>query len=61
MVSDMRRQGIGKQLITEVANEAKQRGCVRLQWVTQENNPARKLYDQLGTAGFIRYKMKLDE
>lgn len=47
-------------MIEAVADEAKEKGYLRLQWDTQNGNPARKLYDELATSEFVQYRMKLE-
>jgi len=53
----LRSQGIGAALIDRVAAAARARNCLRLYWLTKEDNaPARRLYDRLAHFnGFIRY------
>lgn len=60
-VEGARRRGVGRALIEAVATRARERGCSRLYWMTQEwNEAARRLYDQLAEyRGFIRYQMSL--
>jgi GNAT superfamily N-acetyltransferase len=52
-----RGRGVATALIEKVAEVAKQKGAIRLYWLTQENNEtARALYDRLAKYnGFIRY------
>ena len=57
-VSDsVRGQGIGRQLIEAVYDEADNRGAPTVYWLTQEfNKPARLLYDKIATVTpFIKY------
>ncbi|KAJ4994242.1 hypothetical protein SVAN01_00071 [Stagonosporopsis vannaccii] len=56
---ELRGQGYGRKIIQAVAEEARKQGCTRLQWTTQHGNPARKLYDELGTCEFVHYRMDL--
>jgi GNAT superfamily N-acetyltransferase len=53
--------GCGRQLIETVAAAARERGCFRLYWLTQESNAtARRLYDRVAVStGFIRYDYPL--
>jgi len=47
---EMRREGIGKQLVEHCRAFAKSRSASRLQWVTApDNEQAQKLYDSLNT------------
>lgn len=46
-------------MIQAVADQAKEMGCYRLEWATAHENPARKLYDQLGKCDFVEYRMVL--
>lgn len=52
-----RGRGVARALIAAVAAVARDRGCQRLYWTTQETNrSARALYDQVAQfKGFIRY------
>jgi ribosomal protein S18 acetylase RimI-like enzyme len=56
-----RGRGVGRRLIDAVAARAKERGCSRVYWMTQETNTvARALYDRVAEfRGFIRYQMQL--
>ena len=48
--------GVGRALIEYVYGEAAKAGSRRVYWNTHEDNPARKLYDRVGTlSGFRRY------
>ncbi len=53
--------GCGRALIEQVAQVARERGCLRLYWTTKEDNTtARLLYDRLAKFnGFIRYDYAL--
>lgn len=52
--------GIGRALIEAVAAAARATGASRFYWQTRaENMPARRLYDQLASTGFIVYRMEL--
>jgi len=57
-----RGQRYGESLIEGVAAIARERGCCRLYWSTQEHNAtARRLYDRVATfRGFIRYEYPLE-
>ena len=53
---EARGQGVGKALIEYVYDQAKMAGSTRVYWQTHENNPARKLYDQVAQlTAFRRY------
>ena len=48
--------GVGRALVEYVYDQARAAGSTRVYWQTHENNPARKLYDQLATVtAFRRY------
>jgi GNAT superfamily N-acetyltransferase len=52
--------GIGRALIEYVYEEAAKAGSRRVYWQTQENNPARKLYDRVADlTSFRRYVKEL--
>jgi ribosomal protein S18 acetylase RimI-like enzyme len=53
--------GIGKALIDDVIELARQRGWARVYWNTRESNAvARRLYDRFGAAdGFVRYRLEI--
>ncbi len=57
----LRGQGIGRRLIEAVQKRAREAGCSRVYWHTQEGNvAARLLYDKLARhAGFIVYAQEL--
>ena len=57
----LRNKGVGRTLIERVAAMARARNCLRLYWMTKEDNaPARHLYDRLANFnGFIRYDYAL--
>ncbi|CAN5909554.1 GNAT family N-acetyltransferase [soil metagenome] len=59
--ADLRGKGVARALIQSVANWARQRGCPRLYWQTQDSNiTARRLYDKVAVnRGFIRYDIDL--
>jgi GNAT superfamily N-acetyltransferase len=57
----VRGKGLGRHLILAVAEQAKTMDCLRLEWATQHDNPARKLYDQLAKCDFVEYRMKLED
>ncbi|GAA0956005.1 GNAT family N-acetyltransferase [Virgisporangium aurantiacum] len=47
--ADVRGRGVGRSLIEAVSDWARERGCGRLYWHTQQHNDtARRLYDQVG-------------
>ena len=56
-----RGHGAGRALIAAVGDWARERGCGRLYWLTQEGNAkARALYDKVAVnRGFIRYDVVL--
>ena len=57
---DARSLGIGRALIEHVYDEATKGGSRRVYWHTHEENPARKLYDQVAqVAPFRRYLKEL--
>jgi len=58
----VRGQGAARLLIEAVADSARQRGCQRYYWLTQQHNVrARGLYDKVARfAGFIRYDYPLN-
>jgi GNAT superfamily N-acetyltransferase len=52
--------GVGTALIDHVADEAANAGSLRVYWNTDEDNPARKLYDRVATlSSFRRYLKEL--
>jgi GNAT superfamily N-acetyltransferase len=57
----VRGRGYATALINGVADSARERGCFRLYWLTQESNAtARRLYDRVAKfTGFIRYDFAL--
>jgi GNAT superfamily N-acetyltransferase len=56
-----RGQGVARQLIEAVADKAKKLDCTKVYWLTsQDNTPARALYDKIAKfEGFIRYDYSL--
>lgn len=55
-----RGQGIARQLIQFVLNEAKDQQWSRFYWHTRIHNPARKLYDEFIVADdYVRYCIRL--
>lgn len=60
--SAVRGKGLGRALLQDVLNLARERGCSRLYWHTRaENREARRLYDKLAAADdFVRYRLFLD-
>ena len=53
---EARGSGVGRALIEYVYDQARASGSTRVYWQTHENNPARKLYDQVATVtAFRRY------
>ncbi|MEW6435629.1 MAG: GNAT family N-acetyltransferase [Pseudomonadota bacterium] len=54
-----RGKGVGRLLIRDLVELAKDRGWSRLYWHTRENNPARRLYDEFIEADdFVRYRLQ---
>jgi GNAT superfamily N-acetyltransferase len=51
----VRRQGIARKLMKHMLDMANVYGWWRLYWITEPDNPARALYDELGVAEFVRY------
>lgn len=57
---EARGKGVGRALIEHVYVRARSAGSTRVYWQTHENNPARKLYDQVAQlTAFRRYVMHL--
>jgi GNAT superfamily N-acetyltransferase len=58
---EARGHGVGRALIQAVADWARERGCVRVYWHTQDSNEtARRLYDKVAVnRGFIEYSLQL--
>lgn len=58
---EARGQGVGRALIAAVADEATERGCARVYWMTQTGNAvARALYDRVAEdSGFMVYRLPL--
>jgi GNAT superfamily N-acetyltransferase len=58
---EARGQGAARALIAAVTDWARERGCGRVYWATQEGNAtARRLYDQVAeNRGFILYMIPL--
>jgi GNAT superfamily N-acetyltransferase len=58
---DARGHGAARALIEAVADWARERGCGRVYWLTQESNTtARRLYDKVAeNRGFIHYVINL--
>lgn len=52
---DHRRKGVARALLTQVIETGNRLGWGRVYWVTEFDNPARALYDELGIAEFVRY------
>lgn len=57
----VRGQGVGRTLIEYVYDFAKQRGCNRVYWTTQQSNtPARILYDHIASqTDMVQYRKDL--
>ncbi|KAL0488220.1 sulfite oxidase [Acrasis kona] len=60
VLSSCRGKGYGKVLIMAVKQVAQDEECLRLYWATKTDNPARKLYDKLGTSDFVTYRVSLE-
>lgn len=57
---ETRSRGVGRALIEFVYEQARAAGLSRVYWQTAENNPARKLYDQVAElTAFRRYVKEL--
>ncbi|MGV9309933.1 GNAT family N-acetyltransferase [Nonomuraea sp. NPDC003727] len=58
---EARGKGVARALIAAVTEEARERGCGRVYWHTQESNStARRLYDKVAeNRGFIAYLIPL--
>jgi GNAT superfamily N-acetyltransferase len=57
-----RGRGIGRMLIQDLVDRARNDGWSRLYWHTRADNPARRLYDEFANADdFIRYKRVFPE
>ncbi len=58
---DVRGRGVATALIAEVTHWARDRGCSRVYWQTQQNNAtARRLYDKVAAdSGFMVYRIDL--
>lgn len=59
---DSRGSGAGRALIAHVTDWARDNGCAKVYWLTQETNAtARALYDRVAThTGFVHYEIELD-
>ena len=58
--SSYRGRGLGKRLILLLKQEAKLRGCNRLYWHTNHDNPARVLYDSVARlVPHVKYQIDL--
>lgn len=53
--------GLGRRLIEHVYQQAKERGCAKVHWLTHETNTdAMKLYDRIAEKpGFVQYRKAL--
>lgn len=57
---DCRGRGIGRKLMQDLVDRGRALGWSTLYWLTRENNPARRLYDEFVKADdFVRYRMQL--
>ena len=59
---DTRGSGAGRALIAHVTDWARENGCAKVYWLTQETNTtARALYEQVAkNTGFVHYEIGLD-
>ncbi len=57
----LRGGGVGRMLIEAVYDQARQLGCSRVHWLTQQtNSDAMLLYDRIGDrSGFVQYRKTL--
>ena len=62
VVPSARGQGVARQLIATVAQEARARGACKVHWKTRESNSvARALYEKLAVrSDYVPYSMALD-
>lgn len=58
---DARGSGAGRALIAHVSDWARENGCAKVYWLTQETNAtARALYDRVAThTGFVHYEIEV--
>ena len=57
VAADLRGRGAGRALVEAVCAEADRLGLERVYWVTEADNPARTLYDQVARlTGFVQYR-----
>lgn len=58
---EARGSGAGRALIAHVTEWARENGCAKVYWLTQETNAtARALYDRVAThTGFVHYEIEL--
>lgn len=57
---DRRGRGLGRRLIQDLVDLARERGWGTLYWHTRRDNPARRLYDEFVAADdFVRYRLTL--
>jgi GNAT superfamily N-acetyltransferase len=54
---EYRGQGIASALIGYLMSMADIMGWCRVYWMTEDNNPARSLYDKIAQSGMVRYKV----
>ncbi|WP_439886850.1 GNAT family N-acetyltransferase [Pseudomonas sp. MBLB4123] len=61
IAKDVRSSGIGRQLIEHVYDQARQRECARVYWLTHESNSrAMLLYERIAErSGFVQYRKLL--
>ena len=55
-----RGNGVATRLFAEISDYARARGCGKVYWNTAPDNPARKLYDQVGyVTPWLKYEINL--
>jgi len=56
---EFRRRGIARALVNEVIEKAVAMNWLRVYWVTENENPARALYDSYAESDYVRYHINL--
>lgn len=56
---DFRRRGIARALLGHLLTSAHVQRWARIYWVTEHDNPARGLYDEIGKPDFVRYHVDM--